>query len=376
MGMELQQFLADAAVVAVAYAAALIFLFAGYRHAGEIWVLRHAVITQGIDKRNVWGGEWGETIIVTFAAISALVVIFFTNDVTLIETVLGHPLAIGLFLLLATVCIWAHSASTVRKARAMGRREVYVLRLRDTYIRYNFYTMCLFGMGALIVSMLIAQFHHDGAVFSEEAARITAAFAEAQRLASEDGGSHAAYARAVAEAETGFSGIALAGKALQNQFNPMFIFAGTLIVINIAINLTKMKGMFTGGAVSMTALFTYGPLVVIGAVGLLVYLNVYEVMLSDSLARLQSLTPPARFGDWELSQRHAQMVVEMSNARNIFGFAQTIAGEGGGFAILAWGVQTALEKIGDTKDAEKVRMPLKKFRPDDGRSPRRQPAGS
>ena len=370
-GADLATFLPDAAIVAAAYAAALVFLFAAYRHAGPIWLLRHAVITQGVDKRNVWPGEWGEMIIVTFAALSALVVIFFTNDVTLIETVRDHPLAITGFLLLATLCIWGHSASTVRKARAMGRREAYVLRLRDTYIRYNGYTMCLFGMGALIVAMLIAQFHHDGEAFARQAELITGAFAEAQRLAGQ-GGSHEDYARAIAQAEAGFSEIALAGKTLQSQFNPMFIFAGTLIVINIAINLTKMKGLFTGDAVSMTALFTYGPLVVIGIVGLVVYLNVYEVMLADSLARLESITPPPALGDWQLSQRHAEMVVEMSNARNIFGFAQTIAGEGGGFAVLAWGIQTALEKISENKEAEKVRMPLTKFRPDDGRTPRRR----
>lgn len=367
-------FLTDAAVVAAAYLAALVFLFTAYRHAGPIWILRHAVITPGVGKRNVWGGEWGEAIIVSFAAASALVVIFFTSEATLIETVRDHPGAITAFIVFATLCIWTHSAVTVRKARAMGRRAAYVRRLRETYVRYNGYTMCLFGMGALIVSMLIAQFHHDGAVFAAQADLITASFGEAQRLAETGDGSGAAYARAVAQAEAGFSGIALAGKTLQSQFNPMFIFAGTLIVINIVINLTRMKGIFTGDAVSMTALFTYGPLVVIGTVGLVVYLNVYEVMLTDALERLQSFTPPAALGEWELSQRHAEMVVEMSNARNIFGFAQTIAGEGGGFAILAWGVQTALEKISEGKETEKVRMPLKKFRPDDGRSPRRRTA--
>src|SRR5690606_32318310 len=180
-------FLPDAAVVVAAYVAALAFLFAAYRHAGRVWLLRHAVITQGIDKRNVWPGEWGETIIVTFAALSALVVIFFTSDVTLFETVQTHPAAIAGFLLLATLCIWGHSGSTVRKARAMGRREAYVRRLRDTYVRYNGYTMCLFGMGALIVAMLIAQFQHDGEAFARQAELITGAFAEAQRLAGQAG---------------------------------------------------------------------------------------------------------------------------------------------------------------------------------------------
>src|SRR5690606_29971881 len=259
--MGMTTFLIDAAVVAAAYAAALLFLFSAYRHAGPIWILRHAVISAGNGKRNVWGGQWGEAIIVTFATVSALVVIFFTADVTLVDTVRRHPLAITAFVLFATACIWAHSGATVRKARAMGRREAYVRRLRETYVLYNGYTMCLFGMGALIVSMLIAQFHHDGLVFAGQAEVITQSFAEARRLVA-DGAGHESYARAVAQAETGFSGIALAGKTLQSQFNPMFIFAGTLIVINIAINLTRMKGMFTGGAVNLTALFTYGPLVI------------------------------------------------------------------------------------------------------------------
>lgn len=366
----------DAGLVALAWVAALFFLFRAYRRAGGIWLIKHSVITRGIDKRNCWRGEWGEAIIATFAAISALVVIFFTNDVTLIGLLRQQPGAVAAFLVFVTACIWLHSALVVRKARKHGRAERYLRRLRNTYIIYNFYSLCLFGMGAVIVMMLAAQFQHDGLLFAAETGRITGTFMEAQRMVAEGAPTQDTYAQAVAQAESGFSRIALAGKALQNQFNPLFVFAGTLIVINIAINLTKMKGMFTGDAVSMTALFTYGPLVVIGVIGLLVYLNVYEVMLAESLAHLAAVTPPAGLGDWEMSQRHAEMVVELSNARNIFGFAQTIAGEGGGFAILAWGVQAALEKIGENSetDDEPLRMPLKKFRPDDGRTPRRRKA--
>ena len=90
----LETFLPDAAVVAAACFAALVFLFSACRRAGPLWLLRHAVVTQGNDKRKVWPGEWGKTVIVTFAAISALVVIFFTGDVTLIETAGNHPGAI------------------------------------------------------------------------------------------------------------------------------------------------------------------------------------------------------------------------------------------------------------------------------------------
>ena len=360
-------------MVAVAYAAALVFLFGAYRHAGPLWLIKHSIITSGTDKRNCWRGEWGEMIIVTFAAISALVVIFFTNNVTLVGLLREQPLGVIAFLLFVSIFIWLHSANVVATALKQGRRLRYVRRLRKTYVIYNFYSLCLFGMGAIIVMMLAAQFQYDGRLFAGEANGIAQTFQEARRIVADGAPTDTTYAQAIAQAEGGFSRIALAGKALQNQFNPLFVFAGTLIVINIAINLTKMKGMFTGGAVSMTALFTYGPLVIIGLIGLLVYLNVYEVMLAAALADLQTITPPATLGDWEMSKRHAEMVVELSNARNIFGFAQTIAGEGGGFAILAWGVQTALEKISENSDDDKTppRMPHAKFRPDDGRAPRR-----
>lgn len=366
-------FLADSVVVGVAYLAALIFLFAAYRYAGRIWLIKHSIITRGPDKRNCWRGEWGEMLIVTFAAISALVVIFFTNNVTLIGLLREQWAGVIAFLLFVSVFIWGHSWVVVFKARRQGRSIRYAQRLWNTYAIYNFYSLCLFGMGAIIVMMLAAQFQFDGLVFTAEVQGISGAFAEAKRIVAEGAPDANTYGHAIAQAEGGFSRIALASKALQNQFNPLFVFAGTLIVINIAINLTKMKGMFTGDAVSMTALFTYGPLVLIGIIGLLVYLNVYEVMLADSLAQLRLITPPPGLGEWEMSQRHAEMMVELSNARNIFGFVQTIAGEGGGFAILAWGIQTALEKISDAsdEDEEPVRMPLNRFRPHDGRAARR-----
>lgn len=369
-------FLADAFLVAVAYAAALIFLFGAYRYAGHIWLLKHSIITSATEGRTCWRGEWGEAVIVTFAAISALVVIFFTNNVTLVGLLREQPAGVFAFLMFVSVIVWLHSANVAVKARRQGRSFHYARRLWKTYVIYNFYSLCLFGMGAIIVMMLAAQFQYDGGVFAAEADGIARTFTDAQRTVAEGAPTRETYAQAIAQAEGGFSRIALAGKALQNQFNPLFVFAGTLIVINIAINLTKMKGMFTGGAVSMTALFTYGPLVMIGLIGLLVYLNVYEVMLAEALVHLRTVTPPPSLGDWEMSQRHAEMMVELSNARNIFGFAQTIAGEGGGFAILAWGIQTALEKISENSEANKTppRMPHSKFRPDDGRPARRKAA--
>ncbi|WP_122465437.1 hypothetical protein [Brevundimonas lutea] len=366
MDDKLAEFLIDAGLVLGVYLIAATALVWAYGHAGRLWLLRHGVISNNADgHRDVWPGEFGELVIVTLAMMSAWVVIFFTNDVTLVGMLAMWPLGALAFLAFVSFWVVLHCRLEVARAKLSGRPPIYCGRLAGTYRIYNIYSICLFGMGAMIVMMLIAQFMHDGAIFAAESRRITENFETARLIAS--AATPEAYAQAIATAEQGFSGIALSGKALQNQFNPMFVFAGTLIMINIAINMTSLKAMFTGGAVSMTAIFTYGPLVIIGAVGLWVYLNHYETMLTASLTSLQAFTPPASLADWQMSNRHAEMVTELSNARNIFGFATTVAGEGGGFAILAWGVQTALEKIGDTGDKEPVHMPLRKFRPHDGR---------
>ena len=78
-----------------------------------------------------------------------------------------------------------------------------------------------------------------------------------------------------------------------------------------------------------------------------------------------AFTPPTGIGDWEIAQRHAEMVVEISNLRNIFGFGRIIGGEGGGFAIMAAGVQFALEKIAEKREeeAQPLRMPGPRYRP-------------
>jgi hypothetical protein len=125
--------------------------------------------------------------------------------------------------------------------------------------------------------------------------------------------------------------------------------------------------MFMGEAVVMTAIFTYGPLAIIGLFALAVYMGSWETLMEGVLADVRAFTPPPGLGDWEIAQRHSEMVAELANSINLFAFVRMIAGEGGGFAILAWGVQFALEKISEKKeDAAPVRLPGARFRPNAG----------
>lgn len=362
--------LVDWAVIGLIYLIAVYCLCRGYYHGHRAWAVKHCLITAAPPRgRAVLAGYKGEAVIAGFAAVAAMVVTFFTDDVSLVGV-----LERWWFLILPTlvfVYFWIreHARRTVKTVQEVRPpyRPAYVRQVRQAYKAYNFYSLCLFGTGAFILLLLAAQFLHDGRVFAEEAGRINLSFAHARALAESNLPEDVRYAQAVAEAEVGMSRIALSAKLLQMQFNPMFIFAGTLISINMLIRYTRLRGLFTGSAVNMTAIFTYGPLIVIGVIALLIYLNVYEVMLEEALRNLSAFSPPASLGDWALSQRHGQMVAELSNARNIFGFGKAIGGEGGGFAILVWGVQTALDKIAEGKEQYPVRMPFTRFRPDDGR---------
>lgn len=368
----MSSFLVDALIIMGVYVAAFALLFASYKRSGRVWVLRHCIVLPGPGraKGRTWvSGYLGEAVILTLAAAVTLVILYFTPDVSLAAILRRWWWQSLLMTLFVAAVIHYYSWKIVDAATRAGRKPVYCRRLRAAYSTYNFYSVCLFGMGAMILFMLAGQFLHYSAAFSAEAERITTAFAEARQVANGPPAAGASlrdtYVEALAYAESGYGGIGLAGKMLQVQFNPLFIFAGLLIGINMLINFTPLKHMFMGEAVVMTAVFTYGPLVIIGLFALMAYLGPYEQMLESAIADLRAFTPPTGIGDWEIAQRHAEMVVEISNLRNIFGFGRIIGGEGGGFAIMAAGVQFALEKIAEKREeeAQPLLMPGPRYRP-------------
>lgn len=369
----MSSFAIDALVLAGVYVIAVICLTLAYRRSGRVWVLRHAIVLSTPMGRRYRSGRDGELVIVTLATLAALVVVYFTPDVSLVGIISRWPWQAALCLAFVYGVILAYSIFVVRAAVDARHGQIYCRRLRRAYAVYNIYSTCLFGVGAIILLMLLAQFLHDGAAFRAEAASLTGLFEQA-RLGVETSGAQtpealrAAHAVSLAQAEVGFGGIAVANKLLQNQFNPLFIFAGTLIGINIVINYTPLKGLFMGGATVMTVIFTYAPLVLIAAIALFIYLSVYDAMLASAQAHLLAVTPPPGLGDWEMSQRHAEMVAFIAESRNLFGFGKAVAGGGGGFAILAWGIEQALAKIGEKRDQERAapggpRLPSPRYRP-------------
>lgn len=365
----------DALIIGLIYAVAATTLTLAYKRSGRVWILRHSLILAGSNGRTYRSGRDGELVIVTLAAISALVVTYFTPDVSIVGVVAKWPWQCLAALVFVFVVIRFYSRSVIRHACDEGRKPVYCDRLRRAYDVYDVYSTCLFGVGAIILMMLLFQFLLDGAAFSAEAQALNATFEQAGRIAAEGVGLpldqlHAVHERAQAQAEVGYGGVAMANKLLQNQFNPLFIFAGVLISINMVINYTPLRSLFMKGATVMTVIFTYAPLITIAAIALLIYLSVYDAMLATALNHLQTMTPPVALADWELSQRHAEMSAGLAEARNLFGFAKSVAGGGGGFAALVWGLEFALDKVAEKREGEKdpalvapPRLPKRKYRP-------------
>jgi hypothetical protein len=365
---------ADALLIAVVYAIALTLLRASYQRSGRVWVLRHCIVLPHARRpsQRAWVEGWiGEAVILTLAATASLIIAWFTPDISLVGLLGRWWWQTIAATILVAVIVHLYSTTVIRAAVKEGRKPVYCKRLQAAYATYNFYSVCLFGVGAMVLMMLAAQYLSDGAAFRAEARVISDIFdlARVAALSSTepDAGMQDRYVEAMTLAENGFGRIALAAKLLQSQFNPLFVFAGLLIGINMLINFTPLKHMFMGEAVVMTAIFTYGPLAIIGLFALAIYLGSYETLLESVLANVRMFTPPPGLGDWEIAQRHSEMVAELANSMNLFGFIRMIAGEGGGFAILAWGLQLALEKISDKKEAAApLRLPSSRFRPNAG----------
>ena len=256
---------ADVLLVGIAYLIALVSLFFGYRGGGRTWVRRHGLVWREGLRRKLISGFSPGALIVTASATLVLVVDMAIPDVTLWAVLTQHPWIAAAAFAFVTLIVVVYSIKTVRGARGDPKEKPGDLRrLARAYTAYAPYSIILFCGGALVLIMLALQFAHDQALFDAEAARVRALFADAERLhglhiASAD--SEAAtfgYAQTLATIETAYGRLALAANLLQDQMNPVFIFATTVFAINILIRFTPAKKAFLDGARSATMVSTAG----------------------------------------------------------------------------------------------------------------------
>jgi hypothetical protein len=335
--------LLDFTALGAAYAVGVAFLLLGYVFAGPVWVERHSIQLSGPGVARRVSGFWGEWSLFTACAGVAATVRAFT-DVNIFADVLAPygPIAIGVF---ATVLILVlvYSFSVVSGAKREGKDRLYCARLRAAYLPYAVYSAILFAGGIMVLALLSVEFAHDQRAFNAQADVVRDSVSAAVATAS--AGTEQAARQALTFLEDAIGQIAVSQNILQDQMNPVFIFAAVIFFVNILIVLSPIRSAFMQGAIDLTHILTGIAVGGILIAGFASYFVSYADVIQDTLTRMEAARPNAALGAWELSQRFNEMVVELNRSRNLLGFVQAIGGEGSGLALFAAAIQFTVERI-------------------------------
>ncbi|MDX2276736.1 MAG: hypothetical protein NW206_14905 [Hyphomonadaceae bacterium] len=335
----------DFTALTTAYVIGVGALLLGYVLAGPVWVERHSIQLTGPGRPRRVSGFWGELLLFTACAAVASTVRAFT-DLAILRDVLAPNaiVALGVFgLVLGLVLLY--SQSVVAGAKRDGKDRLYCARLRAAYLPYAFYAAILFAGGVMVIALLGMEFAHDQAAFNRQADEVHASVEAARQVAQGGGDALEAARGALTYLEDALGEIAVSQSLLQDQMNPVFIFAAVIFGVNILIVLSPIRSAFMQGAIDLTHILTgvaVGGIVIAGFVS---YFLSYGPVIQDTLAGMQAVRPPASLGAWELSQRYNEMIVSLNRSKNLLGFVQAIGGEGSGLAIFAAGIQFTLDRI-------------------------------
>ncbi len=335
----------DLTVLAVAYAVAIALLALGYVFAGPVWVERHSIQLAGPGRPQRVSGFWGEWVLCTACAAVAATVRAFT-DVAIVRDVLAPNIGWALLVIVGVAAIvWAYSFSVVAGARRDGKDKTYLAKLAAAYAPYAGYAAILFAGGIMVIALLAVEFAHDQADFNAQAQAVSESVDAAVAAVNASGGGEDAARRALTYLEDAVGEISVAQNILQDQMNPVFIFAAVIFAVNILIVLSPIRQAFMQGAIDLTHILTAIAVAGILIAGFVSYFVSYADVIQDTLLRMQAARPSASLGAWELSQRYNEMVVELNRSKNLLGFVQAIGGEGSGLALFAAAIQFTLDRI-------------------------------
>lgn len=344
----------DFTALAIAYAVGVLFLLWGYVLGGPVWVERHSIQLSGPGMPRRVSGFWGEWLLFTGCAGVAATVRAFT-DVAIMRDVLEPHWGLALTVLLLTIgVVLVYSSSVVAAAKREGRDARYRAHLRGAYSAYAFYAAILFAGGIMVLALLGVEFAHDQHAFNTQATVVRESVDAAVRAAGV-GEPQEAARRGLTYLEDAMGEIAVSQNILQDQMNPVFIFAAVIFAVNILIVLSPVRSAFMQGAIDLTHITTAIAIAGILIMGFISYFISYAQVIQDTLGRMEAARPSAELGAWELSQRYNAMVVELNRSKNLLGFAQAIGGEGSGLALFAAAIQFTVDRIPgrDQRKAEK-----------------------
>jgi hypothetical protein len=349
----------------------MLSLHLGYRAGGRTWVRRHGLVWRSGRKRRLVSGFYPEMLIFTACAILVLVVDLAITEVSLLETLTGSPGLSAGVIAAVTAIVVAYSIYTVTGARKdAAEKPGDVRRLARAYTAYAPYSIILFCGGSIVLVMLARQFGYDQQTFNAAAAHVQDFLRQAETLH----GQHLAvlatgnrtvaafdYAQALSTIENAFGQITLATNLLQDQMNPVFIFATAVFAVNILIRFTPAKNAFLDGARDMTMISTGIAIGLCVVFGLYVYFYSYADLLEAAIEKLRVIGPSPALGEWGMTQRYNEVFVALNERKNLFGFLKAIGGEGSGIATFVFGVQFALDRLAD-RDERAGRVEITPFK--------------
>lgn len=335
----------DFIALAAAYAVGVAALLLGYVFAGPVWVERHSIQLTGPGRPRRVSGFWGEFFLFSACAGVVATVRAFTDLAILRDVLAPHAsVAIGVFVFVLGLVL-LYSQAVVTGAKRDGKDKLYCARLRAAYLPYAFYSAILFAGGIMVIALLGLEFAHDQADFNHQAAHVRASVDAAARMGHIAGDPLQSARHALTYLEDALGEIAVSQSLLQDQMNPVFIFAAVIFAVNILIVLSPIRSAFMQGAIDLTHILTGIAVGGILLAGFVSYFLSYEPVIQDTLLRMEAVRPPAALGAWELSQRFNEMIVQLNRSKNLLGFVQAIGGEGSGLAIFAAGIQFTLDRI-------------------------------
>lgn len=335
----------DLTALAVAYAIGVGLLLLGYVLAGPVWVERHSIQLAGPGRPRRVSGFWGEWALFSACAAVAATVRGFT-DVQIMRDVLAqHWLAALGVVAAVSLIVLVYSRSVVAGARRDGKDKAYRARLASAYVPYAVYSAILFAGGIMVLGLLGVEFAHDQQDFNTQADVVRQSVSQAVSAAQAAGDPLDAARRSLTFLEDAIGQIAVSQNILQDQMNPVFIFAAVIFAVNILIVLSPIRQAFMQGAIDLTHILTAVAIGGILIAGFVSYFVSYAEVIQDTLARMEAARPAASLGAWELSQRYNEMVVELNRSKNLLGFVQAIGGEGSGLALFAAAIQFTVDRI-------------------------------
>ncbi len=322
--------------------------------------------------RTSLSGFWGEAFLATMAITVCVIIVWQCEKGNLIDCLRLYPLWVGIVVFIAAFAIADYCVRQVDAARANGMSAAYVERTAAAYSAYGLYSWLLFAFGTVLFAVLAQEFFAFAAAFEAKVRAVEAQLAALKPyvggvgLAKSPEAAGVLAERGMALLERAYGGVAEANFELQKQLNPIFLFAGLLVMLNILITHTRLRSLFMNDARTLTMIFTYVPLTLVGLIGFYVYKSSYESLLLTFANEMRWMKFPHFAMAPELVKRELEILNTVNSANNIFGFAAAVGGSSSGAAVFIWLLKEVLDrtsgKDGDL-DVRLLHRPSHRFRP-------------